>query len=151
MVSPNNIDQIDKILKFNEKVSGKLIFSQINSTNQHLFIRVVGLVLYIIFNYMYLLDATEQFYGGIEKEKEVLQKKIGELQREVSSLRSKNHGDCYSFAGSVPEDEEEVTESIENVTRLEKQNAILKEKNAMLQKTNQEYKKRLEAMTKGLN
>jgi hypothetical protein len=38
-----NVDQIDKLLKFNDKVNAKLIFSQINSTNQQTLSRLVGM------------------------------------------------------------------------------------------------------------
>jgi predicted nuclease with TOPRIM domain len=74
-----------------------------------------------------------------------------ELQGEISSLSSKDDKGGYSISDILPEDDGEIAESLENVARLEKQNAVLKEKNKILVKTNQEYKKRLEALTKGIN
>jgi DNA repair exonuclease SbcCD ATPase subunit len=94
---------------------------------------------------------VEQYYGNVERERDTFKKKMAELQSENNTLRSKEHSDCYTFTNGLLEEEEEATESIENVARLEKQNAILKEKNSILLKTNQEYKKRLEALTKGDN
>jgi hypothetical protein len=42
----NNIDQIDKLLKFNEKINAKLVFSQITATSQQHLLRLVGINIY---------------------------------------------------------------------------------------------------------